>query len=300
MAFIKDIYRDEIRDGWLVTVGKKKVWNCWLELWQEVNRICRKHDIKCWAYAGTLLGAARHGGFIPWDEDMDLCMFRPDFNHFCDVVEAEFDGGIFEIRRKTFSSIQICNAQTTLLGARDLIDKTGSKGLMIEIFPLDVAPDGTSSGFFAANAINELFGTVYNFPAILNHVQGGRLTVNDWSVIETLHNFRTLEEKYKFLSIYAAGVFDYSFAVIWAENFARDKNSLSYQKEWFRETIYLPFETVELPAPVDYDKVLTACYGDWRTPVHDKIDRLGVIYSADIPYKKFLELIDMEKIFGTD
>ena len=82
MAFIEDLEHDEIRDGFLVSSDRKKVWQRWLELWQEVDRICRKHGLKYWAAYGTLLGAARHKGFIPWDEDLDLCMMRPDYNRF--------------------------------------------------------------------------------------------------------------------------------------------------------------------------------------------------------------------------
>ncbi|MBR1645748.1 MAG: LicD family protein [Selenomonadaceae bacterium] len=65
MSFIRDLYRDEIRDGWLVTADTKKIWNRQLEIWSELDRICRKHDITYWAGWGTLLGAARHNGFIP-------------------------------------------------------------------------------------------------------------------------------------------------------------------------------------------------------------------------------------------
>lgn len=297
MEFVKDLEHDEIRAGFLVSSDRKKVWQRWLEIWQEVDRICHKHGLKYWAAYGTLLGAARHKGFIPWDEDVDLCMMRPDYNRFVEIIDDELRGGIFEVRQKTFSNFQIAHSQTTLLGSKDLVDRSGSKGLLIDIFPFDAAPDGTRNGFLASNALNELLGVVYNYPAIVEHVQKGGKTISDWSVIETLRAFADKEKQFEFLRIYAEGVFDYSSSVNWIEKFVFDKQAATYQKDWFRETIYLPFELVEIPVPIDYEKILTSYYGDWHLPVCDGIGRLGVIYSADIPYREFLDRVDLKLMF---
>ncbi len=292
MAFIKGLNQDEIRDGWLVKSDMKKVWNRQLEIWQEVDRICRKHKIPYWAAYGTLLGAARHKGFIPWDEDFDLCIMRSDFNRFSKVIKDELAGSLFEIERNVFSIIKISHSQTTLLADKNIdIEKT--RGLMIDIFPLDVTFDGTNDSFFATNAINELLGTIYNYPAIVEHVQKGGKTVNDWSVIETLHSFKNLNDQFEFVKIFAEGVFDYSANVDWIEQFVRMEKLMPQSKSCFRETIYLPFETIELPAPIGYEKILTSCFDDWRKPVIDRRGRLGIIHSADIPYKEFLQHIDL-------
>ena len=295
MEFIKNLYQDEIRDGWLVKSDMKKVWQRQLEIWQEVDRICRKHKITYWAAYGTLLGAARHGGFIPWDDDFDLWMMRPDYNRFYEVVEEELiqSGGLFEIERKIFTVTKIVHSQTTLLALGN-IDDESPKGLMIDIFPLDVAQDGTRTSFFAVNAISELLGTAYNYPVIVEHVQSGGKTVNDWSVIETLHNILDAHNQYEFLNIFAEGVFDCSLTVNWIEIIIFNKKTLPQPKSCYDKTIYLPFEMIELPAPIDYDKVLACCYGDWRKPVIDRDGKLGFVHSADIPYREFLQRINLD------
>lgn len=76
MDFSTDFYRDEVRCGFYVPTAIKQAWGAELTVLAEIDRICRKHNIKYYAEWGTLLGAIRHGGFIPWDDDMDIVMLR--------------------------------------------------------------------------------------------------------------------------------------------------------------------------------------------------------------------------------
>ncbi|MBQ9479553.1 MAG: LicD family protein, partial [Selenomonadaceae bacterium] len=93
--YIADLERDEIRDGFFVTSHRKKLWNVQLQLVMEVDRICRKHGLKWFAHYGTLIGAARHHGFIPWDDDVDLVMLRADYNKFIEVAPRELKPNYF-------------------------------------------------------------------------------------------------------------------------------------------------------------------------------------------------------------
>lgn len=84
-----DFFRDEIRNGFYIPTAIKQSWAAHLDVLSEVDRICKKHNIRYFADWGTFLGAVRHGGFVPWDDDLDICMLRDDYQHFRQVCDEE-------------------------------------------------------------------------------------------------------------------------------------------------------------------------------------------------------------------
>ena len=89
MEFNKDFFEDEIRNGFYIPGIMKRCWAAAIEILLELDRICKKYNISYYIDYGTLIGAKRHGGFIPWDDDMDISMNREDYNRFAEVVEKE-------------------------------------------------------------------------------------------------------------------------------------------------------------------------------------------------------------------
>ncbi|SFQ10894.1 Phosphorylcholine metabolism protein LicD [Butyrivibrio proteoclasticus] len=84
-----DFFRDEVRNGFYIPTAVKQSWACCLDVLAEIDRICTTHDINYYADWGTLLGAVRHGGIIPWDDDIDICMKRDDYIKFRAVADDE-------------------------------------------------------------------------------------------------------------------------------------------------------------------------------------------------------------------
>lgn len=71
-----------------------------LQMLHEVDRICRKYGIQYMLFAGTALGAVRHGGFIPWDDDIDVIMLRPEYERFLALAVDELDSNTYYLQRE--------------------------------------------------------------------------------------------------------------------------------------------------------------------------------------------------------
>ena len=238
------------------------------------------------------MGAARHGGFVPWDDDFDIAIMRPDYNRFTQILDGEL-GDDFEVKHKTFAVTKIVHKHTTQIYSFDDLAIDLPQGIILDICAFDIAPDGTQNSLLAFNAIQEILSAVFdNLSELpkLKHLQNGGQLVVELEVLERIVAL-PFDEKLKELYRYVDALSSQSSAVGFFPEILDGAYKSPVQKSWFDETIYLPFETVELPAPKDYDKYLTARYGDWRTPVRDEINRSGIFCSADIPWREFLQQI---------
>ena len=82
MIFPDNYFEDEVREGFFVTSMMKRCWAAQLQVLEDVDALCQKYNIKYYGDCGTLIGAVRHGGYIPWDDDLDICMLREDYELF--------------------------------------------------------------------------------------------------------------------------------------------------------------------------------------------------------------------------
>ena len=121
----------------------KKTWKVELAMLDEVNRICRKYHLTWFLVHGSLLGAVRHKGFIPWDDDLDIAMPRKDYNRFLRAARKELKEPLSIHTPETEKDIfwggfaRVRNSRTTGIEARELSHK-GNLGIWIDILPLDV------------------------------------------------------------------------------------------------------------------------------------------------------------------
>lgn len=89
LTFPADYFKSEYRENYFVESMMKRAWGAQLEILSRIIDICHKHDIKYFAIGGTMLGAVRHNGYIPWDDDLDIAMKRPDYDKFLKVAHSE-------------------------------------------------------------------------------------------------------------------------------------------------------------------------------------------------------------------
>ena len=127
-------------------VSLKKLKMELLEIFKVFDKLCRKYEINYFATAGTLLGAIRHGGFIPWDDDLDIGMLRADYEKFLKIPPEEFKGyGLCapEITPGEYYSFvtKFYKKGTKFITPISYVDNKMNMGIFIELFPFDDVED---------------------------------------------------------------------------------------------------------------------------------------------------------------
>lgn len=112
-----------------------------LEMVKELDRICKKHDIPYFLYWGTLLGAIRHDGFIPWDDDLDVAVMRKDYKKLMKVLPNELPEQLVLQTNDTdhnyFSFMAKLRYKKSVLHEEPFADSYKERGIFIDIFPMD-------------------------------------------------------------------------------------------------------------------------------------------------------------------
>lgn len=239
-----------------------------LEMLIELDRICRKHNIKYNLCAGTLLGAVRHKGFIPWDDDIDVRMLRSEYTRFCEVCKKELDQERFFLQnhetdkgyRWEFGRILRNGTEYVRVGQEKLKQKTG---VFIDIFP----SDGTPEKKFERKIY---FKLAFICRKILWSPVGARVLPS-----------RVERFGFKLLSLIPAGIPMGIFrilSIVYDERKSKrvgcmglksDKSVFGDEKiqkyglkrEWHTELIELEFENHKFFAPKDYDSWLNEAFG---------------------------------------
>ena len=296
MRLEENFYKEEIRCDYLVSEKMKKIWAVQLDLLNKLLEVCQKHDIKVFAFAGTLLGAVRHKGFIPWDDDVDVCMERKEYERFLEVCKDEFPHPYF---LQTALTDQRCfcgyarlrNSNTTGIICLSNSPRYNN-GIYIDIFVLD-GYLGNTFKFkiqkFQRNFTETLLKSYnYNFNTI------NRYQKFVWAFKFMQKCIRLVPYK-KYFNAYNKILKRYNGKTN-KLTFLTHPDYLLHKYWIYTHTLseiqYLDFESIKVPVPEDYDSVLRNTYGNYMEfpPVEKRGQwHSGVItYEPDIPYKEYM------------
>lgn len=287
MAWVRDLYRDEIRSGFLVTAHRKRIWEIELNMLAELERICDKYGLRCFAAWGTLLGAVRHGGFVPWDDDIDLTMMRPDYERLKEVAPQEFPEPYFFQTAYTddalFGVARIRNSETmAMLSEIDYFDQ----GIFIDIHPLDAVPDGSPRMEELRACQMELYALAMQEPQYREAMAAGAPLVIAPAERERILNM-PLRERFRLYEDFQLAHFDDSQRVnYYPQEFPGRQMTLT--KELFAHTRPLPFEETTVTVPAEYETAVQIYYpGNWRQFIRGDSTHEGLIFSPDISYRAY-------------
>jgi len=295
LSFTKDYFEDEVREDFLVDSTMKTLWAAGLELLADIADICAKYQLPWFADWGTLLGAVRHKGYVPWDDDLDISMLRPDYEKLLEVLQQELPEGYIVHHAKCGHEqdqfwAYVTNSDSVSIEPERLQKFHGCPFIVgIDIYPLDYLPRDPK----VAEAENALFKLVWKAVHLAKEEEPTQKQKKDLTdalrAIESHCNVKFDREKNLVTQLCKVAndvISSHSDAdsdelVLYLSYMYRPH--VRYDKEWFYDMEYLPFESVELPVPWKYHEVLTREYGDYMVRV-----RNGAAH--DYPYyKKQLE-----------
>ena len=260
------------------------------EMLVEIDRICRKHNIKYFLAGGSMLGAVRHGGFIPWDDDLDLGMLREDFEKFHKVVKDELPPHLsYESPRHRhknmaqyhFSKIRLNDTvfATAYSHRHDI-----NNGIFVDIIVYDQASDWKMITWLQTNflfALQKLFTTKWNnFPhrkhPWITGISLLFLRILPWRFMQWLYDFtvRLFEKKR-----------DAKWLI---DGIGQHVRLGAFPKSALTETKYVKFGDIEAPIPVGYDTYLKFFYGKNYMQLLPISKRVTVHNLANIDLGKYI------------
>lgn len=290
----------EIRNGYEISSEMKKVWDIQIKMVKKLLEVCTKYNLKVWADGGTLLGTVRHHGYIPWDDDIDMVMLREDYDKLLQVAPKEFEEPFFFQDVYTDKSYPRGHSQMRYNGTTAIlpgdINCPFNQSIFIDIFVYDLLPKNKGALVGAMRKAE-----FYRF--ILNRSVWGRysffhpkgtvahLLARMYVAFKGFVNvYEKMQECYTHYDVKMTDV--YSCPMFGIHN-AFD---LQRKKDWYSDTIYMPFEDFQMPVPVGYDEILTQQYGEYMTPVKAPSLHGSVIFDTERPYTEVLKDIKSGKI----
>ena len=288
-----------MEENYAVTEKVRKLWDTEIDIYLHFKEFCQKHGLRYFALGGTALGAMRHKGFIPWDDDMDFGMPHEDYQKFLEIGSKEFTypyflacpitdpvhGGITNVRIRrldTTACSQWEYENIVLSGDRDY-----KMGIWIDILPLSYIPEDEATRAVQKEEIMAVWRAIRGFSA-LRAAEAGRDNYNH-EYDAYIDEYRRLSEKYtigemKQLYLDLCGQNKTPTRYIGVTAFRTFKPNLIWETAWFEDSIELPFENITVTCPVGVEQMLTRQYGDWRTPVQGAAYHEIYTFDADVPY----------------
>ena len=287
---------DEVICDHLVSAQMKKIWAVQLAMVGKFAEVCERHGLKWFASGGTLIGAVRHQGYIPWDDDVDIHMLAEDYEKFCLVAAEELAPYFWqECRTKPGFSpwhAKIRDSRTTGCTQWEIDNWPDymNKGIFIDIFPLYYIPDGEEAYAQQQRAVKQIAHQLWLF---------------HWNRHNVLHP-ETADRNDAYAKEFAEVYRKYTYEdlcrlyletcqsqrtptkYVGATSFNCLEPRFVWPVENYREMVDLPFMGGTIKGPIGWDACLKQQYGDYMKIVKGGSMHSSIVFDTETPFAEKL------------
>ena len=292
----ESFYQEEERCGYVVSAHMKKVWAVELDLLYQLQQVCDKYGIQYYGSGGTILGAERHKGMIPWDDDIDIMMLRDQYDLLCahaDEFEEPYFFQTYDTDEGYFRGhAQLRNSNTTGV----LVDEAKknvpfNQGIFIDIFPLDNIVRNRElweKQMKRIDRFREQAKKLYRTTDGYHPEEASKFRKAAHLVTPLVSRFYSYKDAYRKFDEECRRYNDLPTRYVGKISFQPFGMKMYDLRSEFDGTVYLDFEMLKIPVPSGYKVHLRRQYGDYHKFVIGTADHGGLILDADIPYREWI------------
>lgn len=270
-----DFFRDEVRNGFFIPTAVKQAWAAQLQVLDVIETICRKHDITYFADWGTMLGTVRHGGYVPWDDDMDICMKRADYTRFKEAAKTELPKD-FRIHDYEHQEVHWLFLSRVANSVHINFEPEHMKQFHnfpyiagIDIFVLDYLYKDEQQETQRCEEVKHIIAVADSIIAgeIAQPVKEANLIQLEQKYHKTFN--RKLDNRHMGIELYRLA--EEQMARVPKEESDRMAQIFPWgllgnrgqDKKYYEKFVRLPFENTTMPVPADYHRILSGKYHDY-------------------------------------
>lgn len=285
-------FKEETKCGFTITRQSKELMAVLLDLLVEFDSVCRKNGLKYMLDSGTLLGALRHDGFIPWDNDVDVVMLREEYDKLIKIApevfkqpyywqDNETDPGSLRRHGQLRNSATTCILRSEMEGDKPLC--TFNQGAFLDVFIMDAVPDEEEELCEFSKELTRQISLQWELKQL--YFRNGCDKWIEDAILKGMRSFESYVAQYNGKG--CQRVANISLIPV-------RKDNTFFDRKLFEEFEDYTFEGYRFMGPKDADAILTGYYGDWHKFVIGNDSHGDLLMDMHRPYTDYLAGFRME------